>query len=369
MLAKVTKEIKDAEDYMTLKIEKKRDQLNLYVNQNKEPERISDNSLYAAMQSWMAATTSDRKSVTCLGREWMDEDKAEHINQMAKFDWDEMEMPEKEIMRSWQEGMFGYSILQNKGWKQKKPTYEVRDPLAWLPDKKGWLRSKNFRYMYFDVDVASYTLKAKDGFFNLDVVKEAGYGSTITINNDIAYCTPRNIQSGIPNSDGNDIVNIKDGYTRIDGVPFVVTLCNGVIIRFEQIKAVTKLEKEDPTEIEFPVTLRYFSPIPNDPCGISLADLMEDPQMALTILKNLKLIQEKDLALGDTVLVSDKVKNKTDLLKAPSLTRRRFVTVKEDNVQNLTATIPKSQGSSDWYNFEQKLKADAQYVTGISNVQ
>jgi hypothetical protein len=43
--------------------------------------------------------------------------------------------------------------------------------------------------------------------------------------------------------------------------------------------------------------------------------------------------------------------------------------VKEDNVQNLTANIPKSQGSSDWYNFEQKLKADAQAVTGISNVQ
>lgn len=89
----------------------------------------------------------------------------------------------------------------------------------------------------------------------------------------------------------------------------------------------------------------------------------------MTILKNLKLIQEKDLALGDTVLVSNQVKNRTDLLKAPSLTRRRFISVDSENVQNMTATIPKSQGSSDWYNFEQKLRSDTQLATGISNVQ
>lgn len=148
-----------------------------------------------------------------------------------------------------------------------------------------------------------------------------------------------------------------------------MTVCNQIIIRFEPIKPITDIEKEDPTEIDFPVILRYFSPIPNDPFGISLADLVEDEQTAMTILKNLKLIQEKDLALGDTVLVSNQVKNRTDLLKAPSLTRRRFISVDSENVQNMTATIPKSQGSSDWYNFEQKLRADTQLATGISNVQ
>jgi hypothetical protein len=88
---------------MSRKVQKKRDQLKLYVNQEKEPERISDNSLYGAMQSWMAATTSDKKSVTWLGREWMDEDIAENLNHLSKFDWDEMEMPEKEIKRRWHE--------------------------------------------------------------------------------------------------------------------------------------------------------------------------------------------------------------------------------------------------------------------------
>lgn len=369
ILTKVMKELQDSYNYTELKRQKKRDQLKLYVNQEKEPERISDNSLYSSMQSWMATTTSDQKSVAWLGRDWMDENIAQNLNDLSKFDWEEMDMPEHEIKRRWNEGMFGLSILQKKGWKQNRPVWEVRGPLAWLPDKKWWLRSKNFGYMYFDVDAPVHSLKAEDGYFNLDLVKEAWAGSTITIQNDIAQCVPRNIQTGIPESDGNELVNIKDGYTRIDWVPYCVTICNQIIIRFEAIKAVTEIEKEDPTEIDFPVVLRYFSPIPNDPFGISLADLVEDEQTAMTILKNLKLIQEKDLALGDTVLVSNQVKNRTDLLKAPSLTRRRFISVDSENVQNMTATIPKSQGSSDWYNFEQKLRSDTQLATGISNVQ
>lgn len=369
ILSKVMKELQDAENYTSLKIQKKRDQLKLYVNQDKEPERISDNSLYSSMQSWMATTTSDQKSVAWLGRDWMDENIAENLNNLSKFDWEEMDMPEHEIKRRWNEGMFGLSILQKKGWKQNRPVWEVRDPLAWLPDKKGWLRSRNFSYMYFDINAPVHTLKDTDGYFNLDLVAEVWAGSTITIQNDIAQCVPRNIQTGIPESDGNELVNIKDGYTKINGVPYCVTVCNQIIIRFEAIKAVTKQEKEDPTEIDFPVILRYFSPIPNDPFGISLADLVEDEQTAMTILKNLKLIQEKDLALGDTVLVSNQVKNRTDLLKAPSLTRRRFISVDSENVQNMTATIPKSPGSSDWYNFEQKLRSDTQLATGISNVQ
>lgn len=80
------------------------------------------------------------------------------------------------------------------------------------------------------------------------------------------------------------------------------------------------------------------------------------------------MIREKDLALGDTFLVSDKVKNRTDLLKAPSMNMRRFVTV-EGDANNAVAPLPKNQGSSDWYNFEQMLSADGQAARGISNVQ
>jgi len=373
LLAKVKAEKEDSQNYTDLKRQRKRDQLKLYVNQEKNPERISDNTLYTSMQAWMATTTSDQKSVTWLGRQWMDEDIAENLNNMAKYDWEEMNMPEHEIKRRWHEWMFWVSILVKDKWsKTNCPTWSVKDPLSWFPDKKWWLTTRNFRFMYFESEVPSYSLKEKDGYFNIDIAKESTK-SDITIQNDIAYAKPRNLQTSVADAlyDGNENVSIIEGYTRIDGVPYLVSLANdcSVIIRCEKLKAVTKAEKEDETLIEFPVILRYISPIPNDPFGISLADLVEDSQMAMTILKNLKLIREKDLALGDTMLVSKKVKNRTDLLKAPSLTQRRFVPVDSDDVNGLIATLPKSQGSSDYYNFEQQLRWDAQLATGISNVQ
>jgi hypothetical protein len=66
----------------------------------------------------------------------MDEDIASNLNHMARFDWDEMCMPEHEIKRRWYEGMFGVSILIKTGWKNNCPQFQTRDPLTWMPDKK-----------------------------------------------------------------------------------------------------------------------------------------------------------------------------------------------------------------------------------------
>lgn len=374
LLVKVQKEYQDSENYTTNKREKKREQLKLYNNQEKEPERISDNSIYSNLQAWMATTTSDQKSVTWLGREWMDEDIAENLNHLAKFDYEEMKMPELEIKRRWHEWMFGLSILIKKGWDKNRncPIFETRDPLSWFPDKRGWLRAGNFRYMSFDSTVPLYEIKKNKAYFNTDILAETTR-SDVEIRNEVAYAQPRLLQpSEIENNyDGLEDVAVLDHYTRIDGVPYLITLANNrtMIIRVEKIKAVSKAEKEDESLIDFPVILRYFSPIPNDPFGVSLSDLSEDGQTARTILKNLKLLKEKDMALGDTLLVSKKIKNRTDLLKAPSLKQRRFVPVDSDDVSNLTATLPKAQWSSDYYNFEQQLRNDEQLATGISNVQ
>lgn len=58
--------------------------------------------------------------------------------------------------------MFGVSILIKKGWKHKAPQWEVIDPLSWLPDPRGWLRSANFRYMYWENTIPVYQLDKKD---------------------------------------------------------------------------------------------------------------------------------------------------------------------------------------------------------------
>lgn len=374
ILNKVVTEYTDGLNYTEQKRQKKRDQLKLYVNQEKEEERISDNTLYSTMQTWMAVSVSDQKQTLWLGRKWDDEEVAQNLNNLSKFDWDEMNMPEYEIKRRWYEWMFGLSIIIQDGYDKRRevPTFSVRDPMTWVPDRKWWMRSGNFRFMSFDSSCPAYELTAEKWYFNIDVAQK-GTKSSTTQRNEVAYAEPRILNGSTESEyyDGNEIISIVDHYTKINGIPYIISTANdnSILIRFEQVPAATKAEKEDPTLIPFPVVLRYFSPIPNDPFGISLADLCEDPQKAMTILKNLKLIQQKDAALGDTFLVDEnKVTNRTDLLKAPSLTRRRFIgTLWDPN--NAIASLPKNPVNNDYYNFEQSLRGDMQLTTGIGNVQ
>jgi hypothetical protein len=51
--------------------------------------------------------------------------------------------------------------------------------------------------MSFDGNAPVWTLKEKDGYFNLDILKEcAGNKSTVTVQNEVAYATPRLMQTG-----------------------------------------------------------------------------------------------------------------------------------------------------------------------------
>lgn len=139
----------------------------------------------------MATTLSDQKSTTWLGRQWSDEDIAENLNNTAKYDWEEMNMPEHDIKRRWQEAIFGVSILIKDRWmKDNCPTWKVIDPLAWFPDKKGWLCSRNFRYMFFETSSTVNALK-KNKYKNTGIIDALSRSSDTVIQNDIAYSTPR----------------------------------------------------------------------------------------------------------------------------------------------------------------------------------
>lgn len=217
--------------------------MKLYVNQEKEDEGISDQTLYATMQSWMAVSVSDQRQTLWLGRKWDDEEAAQNLNNLSRFDWEEMNMPENEIKRRWHEGVYGLSIIVQDAYDKRRevPTWSVRDPLSWIPDKKGWMRASNFRFMSFDSAVPAYSLTKEKGYFNVDIAQE-GTRSTLQIRNDIAYAEPRILQSTTDQEyyDGNEIISILDHYTRINGIPYIITTANenSIIIRFEQIQPV-----------------------------------------------------------------------------------------------------------------------------------
>ena len=84
-------------------------------------------------------------------------------------------------------------------------------------------------------------------------------------------------------------------FTRLDGVPYKVMLANerSLILSIEEIKAVTKEQEDNPMEIDFPVTVTYFSDNPDDVFGESVFDILEDKQRMRQTFMNLNYLKAK----------------------------------------------------------------------------
>jgi len=118
--------------------------------------------------------------------------------------------------------------------------------------------------------------------------------------------------------DENELLDVYHHFTTIAGKKYQITLGNArtKIIRFKEIEAVLKNEKQDVNAIPFPVVLNYYSPRPYDPYGTSLVDLLQDKHRYRNLLANLRFIREKDMALGDDIIYDTNLINRNDLSKS-----------------------------------------------------
>jgi len=95
------------------------------------------------------------------------------------------------------------------------------------------------------------------------------------------------------------------------------------VLREVKIEPVTKEEKKSgKIDMRTQVNLTWYSPKRNDPCGVSLLDIVVDKQKFQSMLMNLRLIDAKFSTFGQMNLVNtDIVKNTNDLLKPSTNTK------------------------------------------------
>jgi len=106
--------------------------------------------------------------------------------------------------------MFGVSILVKDKWMKKNcPTWKVIDPLSWFPDTKGWLTARNFRFMYFETTAPMYKIKKDENYINTDILEAYGR-SSVRIQNDIAYTSPRLLQQEHEEYEGNEDASLLE---------------------------------------------------------------------------------------------------------------------------------------------------------------
>src|ERR1044072_8429464 len=97
-LADVSKQIKDeikvAEKYIRSKRETWRKYLKLYINQRKNPKKVGDTLMFSTHQNILSSLYKDSLEAEWMWREEEDIDRAEDLNAVWEFDYDEMGKPQ-----------------------------------------------------------------------------------------------------------------------------------------------------------------------------------------------------------------------------------------------------------------------------------
>ncbi len=302
-------------NYVVTRRIKFRERRRLYNEQLKDYEKISMNDIYSVMQTALALYYTDELTVNFVPRSiWYDET-AENLQNLAKFDFDEMWLDtlNYQVQR---DRLFYWVWIRQLMWRdklRKVPTWDVKDPLTMIPDPRGHTDITKFRFIWFESQMTKEQMTPEKGYFDVDNLQQTLDAETQTTL--VAESQPRALNES-PDTTENWYCSVYHHYTILKGKKYLVTMWNQRqwIIRLEEVMPMGIEEKENPSLVQFPIVLNYYDPIRNDPFGVSIPDLIEDKQRARSVIANLNLIKAKYEALGWIKLYNPyAVRNAADL--------------------------------------------------------
>lgn len=215
LLTQIQDEIEYSKNFTQRKREMFRNRFDKYINPDKDEDKVSVNTLYSTIQLFLSINYSDKLSVLFMPRRLGDEEYADNLTDLAKFDYDEMNMEVLNFQKDWDRAFFGVGIRVKDGWDdvRKCPIFSVKDPLSWLPDPRGNHIDK-FRFHYFEEEMMKDDMEEELGFIESEVEK-------LTYERNEELETNRSFKDnaqGLNNSneeeiDANQLIPIYNGYT------------------------------------------------------------------------------------------------------------------------------------------------------------
>jgi hypothetical protein len=152
----------------------------------------------------------------------------------------------------------------------KTPEYVVANPESRLPDMYGNVIDNNWEYHAFITKTTKYRLESvnssnPDTYFNLDKIASSSYYEYDT--NQYSKLQVRLLSTF---EDMQRNIRTMIYYKILNGRKYLIELANynSLIIRFEEIKPVTKEEEKSPSLVPFPVVVTNMIPLDGDPCGL-----------------------------------------------------------------------------------------------------
>lgn len=310
IISKVGWEFSESDEFTKSKREifKRREKLYLWIKD--QENKIYVRYVYSTVDTLSALEASDERSVVFSWRKvWM-EDYSNNINNVAKFDFEQMQCFRKKYQTRWDKYMYwvGIEVMDYRDKTLSCPTYRVISPTVWCPD---WFADVNTwpRYHWFEFKAKRFELDNDTKYYNKDKMMTKEQLDSYQKESSDMVRTQRWLQSSIIYS-WDDIIDTYYHYTLINWRSYLVVLCNdkSVLIRFEEIPAMTDIEKKDPSKIWFPVIIRNWRPLRYDPYWVCVPDLLEDKESMMQLFINLSKIKAEHEAFWDMFLFDpDKV--------------------------------------------------------------
>src|SRR5258708_23828237 len=353
--------------------------LKLFNNQRRDQETVGDNTLFEVFQSVFSVLYNDELTSEFVGRLDAHKDKADGLNNVAKFDYDEMEMPVVNYEWDWDTLFFGSGYLQNSEFDRERmvPVPEVWDPMTMLHDPDATsvngFRSKNAaRFFGREIMIRRVDAEELKSVFDLDLINTTRPRKSLF---EIARQSREDAQ-GLNNQIKYDEALLKtnarlpiiewytwwkdDEYTGGKAKKVMVWLGNDMqkICRFKVIE-----------NKRWPLIHRKLFAQSHQWDSVSISDLIEDKQRLKATLMNLGVKMMKSDLFGMYIYDKNKVKNKGDLNF--DIDKMVPVELKQgENIGNVIHPMPKASPNLQLFNWIMTIiSSEAGNASGISASQ
>jgi len=342
--------------------------LKLYNNQKRDKSAVGDPLLFTIHQTVLASLYDDRLMATFEPREAGDDDTAENLNDLAVYDYDEMEKDIVDYTWDWDTSFFGRGLVMLMEFDREKkcPVPENWDPMVTMRDPRaksvnGDMKGRGrARFLGREIRLTKQEMTDAGIYFNFDDLK--------TDSTDINSLIDKNEQvrqeaQGFANTTGrqndlkgdNGTYRLLEWFTHYQGKLVLVTLADNrkKVVRFTEIKGKN-----------IPIIDRALYPIANDWDGVSIPDLTEDKQRARAKLTNLGIKVAESGLYPMYLFDTTRIKNRADL----NYEANKFIGV-DGNPTGAVQVMPKDNIKQDVGFILQTLDVAAQKATATPDIQ
>lgn len=341
--------------------------LKLYNNQKRDKKAVGDPTLFTTHQTILASLYEDRLSVSFEPREQGDVETSENLNDLAQYDYEEMEKDIADFQWDWDASFFGRGLMMLMEFNREKmsPIPEVWDPMTVLRDPfaksvngdaKGRGRA---RFIGREIRLTKDEMRDAGVYFNFEKLKPDQTSLTSLVDRNQQLRAEAQGYSDISRFTGLDGDNatcqLLEWFTRKGNKLVFVTLGENrkKVVRYKEYK-INKI----------PIIDRPMYPISHDWDGVSVPDLVEDKQRARAKLQNLGIKVAEAGLHPMYVFDNTKITNRAEL----NFEQNKFIGV-PGSPSNVVSEIPRSGLKQDVSFIMETLDQAAQKATATPDIQ